>query len=54
MKKEEKKLYNIIKKLRGNVLIIGVENEQLLDAISKNSNILKCSMLNAIANNSRN
>ncbi len=53
MKKEEKKLYNIIKKLRGNVLIIGVENEQLLDAISKNSNILKCSMLNAIVNNSK-
>ncbi len=51
MKKEEKKLYSIIKKLQGNVLIIGVEDEQLLVAISENPNISKCNLLNAITNN---
>ena len=50
MKKEDKRLYNIIKKLKGNVLIIGIEDEQLLDAINKNLNIVHCNMLNAITN----
>lgn len=52
MKREDKKLHSIIKKLKGNVLVIGIEEEELLKAIHDNPNITKCNMLNAITSNS--
>lgn len=53
MKKEEKKLYNIVKRFKGNVLVIGVEDEKLLKAIEENVNIEKCHLLNAITNGTK-
>ncbi|MCI9233661.1 MAG: hypothetical protein HFH08_03560 [Bacilli bacterium] len=53
MKKEEKKILNIVKRLKGNVLIIGIENETILKAIEENSNIYKCNLMNAVTNSSK-
>lgn len=52
MKKEEKKLLGIIKRLKGNVLIIGIEEENILKSIEENANIEKCYVMNGVANNS--
>lgn len=40
-------LYEIIEKLKGNVLIIGIKDENVIQKIEENSNIQTCYFLNA-------
>lgn len=53
MKKDEKKLFQIAKKVEGNVLVIGVQDEKLLEVLNQNEKILKCDLLNSVSNSGK-
>ena len=46
MKKVERELCNIVEKLEGNLIGIGLSEPKLLDRIEKNSKITECTLLN--------
>ncbi len=49
MKKEEKKIEQIIRSVEGNVLVIGLREESLIKVLEENDKISKCNMLNVIS-----
>lgn len=53
MKKEIKRLCQIAKKLKGNVLVIGITEESILKALEENQNILNCNLLNVTLSNNK-
>lgn len=49
MKKEEKKIEQIIRSVAGNVLVIGLWEERLITLLEENDKIVNCNMLNVIS-----
>lgn len=50
MKEIEKKIYQILKKIDGNVLAIGLDDDNMLKLLEENNNIAECNLLNASSN----
>lgn len=53
MRKEIKRLCQIVKKLKGNVLVIGITEESVLKALEENQDIVNCNLLNATCSNNK-
>jgi len=43
------KLNEIVKELDGNIIGIGIQDEKILNSISKNNNILECNLLDSFS-----
>ncbi len=52
MKKEEKRMLQLIQTIEGNVLAIGISDPIIIEAFEKNDRIEKCYFLNTISNES--
>lgn len=50
MKKEQKKLLQLIQSIEGDVLAVGITEPYLVEAFEKNEHIHKCYFLNSISN----
>lgn len=51
MNKFNKKITDIIKKMEGNVLAIGIENEHFISALNNNNKVTTCNLMNLHGSN---